>query len=76
MTRWYENADGMPKTHHRPRTCEQCRERPKGGCALPFRKLRKVRWLAAMDKKPHFFMGLWFMDFAIRNRAKQPPSNR
>jgi hypothetical protein len=50
---WYSRENGEPKTHHRAHTCEQCREYPKGGCALPFRKQLKVRWLAALDKKPH-----------------------
>ena len=66
---WYENNDGSTKTHRRPTTCEHCREHPKGGCALPFRKTRKVRWLSALDKKPMFFGSLWFNKFKRSNAA-------
>ena len=55
---WYTNADGSSKTHRRPRTCEHCREYPKGGCVLPFRKQRKVRFFAKMDNKPAFLFRL------------------
>ena len=57
MHHWYINKDGSPKTHRRPRTCEVCRENPKGGCCLPFRATRKVRWLKALESKPRFFRG-------------------
>lgn len=49
---WYEDSDGMPKTHRRPRTCKDCQDNPKGACLLPFRKARPVRKFSAMDKKP------------------------
>lgn len=65
--RWYENADGSRKTHNRARTCEQCRKNTKSGCALPFRKPRKVRWLSALDKKPGIFGSLWFSRFMRSN---------
>ena len=64
---WYENKDGSTKTHNRAWTCEICREYPKGGCALPFRKARKVRWLAALDKKPVLFGSLRFRKFTRSN---------
>lgn len=67
MSHWYENKDGSTKTHNRARTCEQCRENPKCGCALPFRKARKVRWLAALDKKPVLFRSLRFSKFTRSN---------
>jgi len=58
MSLWYINAEGMPKSHRRPRICASCREHPKGGCSLPFRKAKRVRWLAAQEKKPYFFRGV------------------
>lgn len=67
MSNWYENEDGSTKTHNRARTCEQCRENQKCGCALPFRKARKVRWLAALDKKPVLFRSLRFSKFTRYN---------
>ena len=70
MHNWYTNPDWSPKTHRRPRTCKSCREHPKGGCALPFRKTRKVRWLAALDKKPHFFGGVWLCKFLRANGSR------
>lgn len=63
---WYVNPDGSPKSYRRPRTCESCRDHPKGGCMLPVRKQRKVRWLAALESKPMFFNGLWFSSFRKR----------
>jgi hypothetical protein len=69
--RWYENADGSRKTHNRARTCEQCRKNTKSGCALPFRKPRKVRWLSALDKKPGIFGSLWFSRFMRSNAIAQ-----
>ena len=73
MYNWYENKDGSTKTHNRARTCEQCRENQKCGCALPFRKARKVRWLAALDKKPVLFRSLRFSKFTRSNAGIQPP---
>lgn len=55
---WYDDTNGAPKTHHRPRQCKECLTFPKGGCALPFRQSRKVRQLAALDKKPEFFKSI------------------
>lgn len=66
---WYENTNGSTKTHNRARTCESCRENPKCGCALPFRKQRKVRWIAALDRKPLLFGSLLFSKF-MRSNAK------
>jgi hypothetical protein len=54
---WYTNADGSPKSHHRPRECEHCRHNPNGGCLLPFRASRKVRLLDKLDNKPVY--GFW-----------------
>lgn len=49
---WYINKrDGSPKSHRRPRTCDCCRDNPKGGCLLPFRRLRPVRKIAQWDRK-------------------------
>lgn len=67
MSHWYENKDGSTKTHNRVRTCGQCRENPRCGCALPFRKARKVRWFAALDKKPVLFRSLRFSKFTRSN---------
>lgn len=67
---WYEAADGTPKSHRRPRTCEDCRNHPKGGCLLPFRRSRKVRLFAAIERKPQFFTSLWFRNFLRDNRQE------
>lgn len=46
---WHINPDWSPKTHL-DRTCEICIEQaPRGGCMLPFRRLRQVRRWAKID---------------------------
>lgn len=51
MQRAFTNPNGSPKSHRRPRTCEHCREYPKGACLLPFRHLTIVRKFKAMEAK-------------------------
>jgi hypothetical protein len=48
FTKW----NGEPKSHRRPRTCEHCRENPKGACILPFRQVTQVRKWKLLDMKP------------------------
>ena len=67
--KWYEDKNGHPKSHRKSHTCKDCRDNPTGGCILPFRKQRKVRWLKQLDKKPMFFGSLWFNNF-IKSRKK------
>lgn len=55
---WSLNKDGSTKSHNRARQCKCCRNYPKGGCMLPFRKQRKVRWLKQLESKPLLFSSL------------------
>ena len=60
--RAFLDKNGMPKSHRR-RGCKECLEFPKGGCMLPFRKLRQVRRWKAMQDKPILFKSRVFKNF-------------
>lgn len=61
---WYlDYFSGAPKTYRRPRTCEECRRHPKGGCLLPVRKQRKVRWFKHLEDKPMLWTSVWWSEF-------------